>query len=515
MKSRFRRLWMLTLAFALLVVWIPGPAGATPVSGFLTSDAPFITLDPGLPAGATVKAIMSSGEELGSFMFEGIPDGIGIRPGAAKHTIDVYINHEQTTVPFFGTRDFVDASVSKLTLSTKAGPSQGAVLSAEVAIPSSVGYLRFCSASMAGPAEGLSSYMFLTGEEANDIVSVPFGAPYGSDPSVAPDRQAGYAVVLDTDTGDFTQVAGLGRLNHESTIVVPGGWDDFALLTTDDTFTAPGAQLYMYLAATEDDIFNDEGTLYALRITSANGVPVDATDPFNGANDYLDLAVGYDFGGEFIPVPDDVADGTTAATPQGALEDWSNANNVFQAIRLEDLAYDKNEPRVVYIADTGQTRVIPDPATGRMQRGPGGTVGEADNGRIFKLVMNADDPTVVDSLTVLADGDADGTSAFVPFRNPDNIDTSKKSLMVQEDASDAKVWQHRFNQGWWRVVATVTETPSESSGIVDASEWFGGGRWLLDVQGHGTNVDEDITTDPPNLIKRESGQLMLLTIPGS
>ena len=150
-----------------------------------------------------------------------------------------------------------------------------------------------------------------------------------------------------------------------------------------------------------------------------------------------------------------------------------------------------------------------------MQRGPGGTVGQADNGRIFKMVMNADDPMVVDSLTILADGDLEGTEVYVPFINPDNMDTSKKSLMIQEDHEDARVWQHRFNQDSWRVVATVNDPDGESSGIVDASEWFGGGTWLLDVQGHGVNVDEDTTTIPGTTIKRESGQLMLLKIPAS
>ena len=150
-----------------------------------------------------------------------------------------------------------------------------------------------------------------------------------------------------------------------------------------------------------------------------------------------------------------------------------------------------------------------------MMRGPGGTVGLADNGRIFKMVLNADDPTVVDSLTILADGDLVGTEVFVPMINPDNLDTSKKSLMVQEDRDGAVIWQHRFNQGWWRVVATVNDPDGESSGIVDASEWFGGGTWLLDVQGRGMNVAEDTTTIPGTLINSESGQLMLLRVPAS
>jgi hypothetical protein len=286
------------------------------------------------------------------------------------------------------------------------------------------------------------------------------------------------------------------------------------MLTTDDTFDAPSAQLYLYLAGSEDEIFDDEGSLYAFRVTEANGAEFDPTEPFNDANDYLDLDVGDEFAGEFIPVPEDVAKGTTDELPQNALENWSNDNNVFQAIRLEDLAYDKNDPRVVYVADTGRTRIIPDSTTGRMQRGPSGTVGQADNGRIFRFVLNEDDPTIVDSLTVLADGDAVGTDAYVPFTNPDNIDTSTKSLMVQEDADNAKVWQHRFNQGWWRVVATVNDPDGESSGVVDASEWFGPGTWLLDVQGHGVNVEEELGEDGV-LRKRESGQLMLMKVPAS
>ncbi|MDH3295890.1 MAG: hypothetical protein OER95_16355, partial [Acidimicrobiia bacterium] len=222
--------------------------------------------------------------------------------------------------------------------------------------------------------------------------------------------------------------------------------------------------------------------------------------------------VGESFQGEFIPVPRDVAVGD-----QVALEDWSNDNNVMQFVRLEDVASDKNDPRTVYIADTGGSRVQPDPATGRMGR-PSNGISLADNGRIFQMVMNADDPKIVDSLTILADGDVDPESpVFVPMTSPDNIDTSKNSLMVQEDADNAKIWQLRLRQGDWRVVATVNDPDGESSGIVDASPWLGGGRWLLTVQAHSTFVDqeEEVVDDTTITIKREDGQLLMMTIPGS
>jgi hypothetical protein len=341
---------------------------------------------------------------------------------------------------------------------------------------------------------------------------VPAGAPYGAD--VFPGdgtRQGGYGVVLNTESGHFTQVNGMGRLNHENTIALPG-FDQLTMLTTDDTFNRPSAQVYMYLADDQDALFADEGTLWAFRVTGKNGVPVDPGNAFNGANDYNDVRYGDDLTGEFIRVPDDVADGATADFPQDALEDWSNANNVFQFVRAEDIAYDKNNPRVVYMADTGGGGVEPDPSTGRLHRGAGSV---SPNGAIFRFEFSDDDAKVVDSFTKLAQGDDDTQGNFVPMVSPDNLDTSKKSLMVQEDNDDAKIWQYRLQQEDWRVVATVNDPDGESSGIVDATEFFGPGNWLLTIQAHGFRVDEEFDPDTGVTTKREDGQLLLIKIPAS
>jgi hypothetical protein len=63
------------------------------------------------------------------------------------------------------------------------------------------------------------------------------------------------------------------------------------------------------------------------------------------------------------------------------LETWSNQNNVFQFIRVEDIAPATDEVGVFYFADTGEPRAIADPATGRLRRGPAGTAGLYPNGR--------------------------------------------------------------------------------------------------------------------------------------
>jgi hypothetical protein len=472
---------------------------------FITSDPPLLTLN----VSGDVVPILSVGEVVSDIKFEGIPDGVGIVDGDEPGTVNVFVAHEQTTVPFFGERDFQAASVTEWAIDT----STNEVVGASEPISPDNGYLRFCSAAIAGPEHGFSSPVFFANEETNDIVSVPPGAPYGPDPAIAPLRQGGYAVILDTETGDFTEVPGLGRLNHENTVALPG-YNQIALLTTDDTFTATTSQLYLYLANHESHVWEDKGSLWAFQVTSKNGQPLNQRDPFNDANDYLDLGIDDEMQGQFIRVPKQIARGTTGEAPQDALENWSVENNVFTFVRLEDAAVDKNDPRVVYVADTGASRVVPDPETGRLAR-PSGVTGQADNGRIFKFVFNENNPKKVDSFTVHADGDvATDHPKFVGFSAPDNIDTSVNSLMVQEDADFAQIWQNDLDSGTWTAVADVVDTGGESSGIVDASEWYGDGSWLVTVQAHDLPF-VDVEMADGITIKREEGQLLYMNIPGS
>ncbi len=501
--------WAATVVVAI-VLGTTGPAGAAP--GFQTAEPPYVTLAPTAPPGSSVFPIISSGDTLNDFEFEGIPDGIGIAPHGDRK-LDVFVTHEQSRVPFLGQADFVDSSVSRLVLDR----SSALVRDADVALSDAVGLIRFCSATMAGPDQGFSRYTFFANEESNDLLDVPAGAPYGPDPSIAPKRQAGYSVYLDAANGHFAVIPGMGRHNHENTMPVPGGWDELALISGDDTFSAPASQLYLYTAEDDTAVRNDQGELWAFRVTAVNGVSVDPTDPFNGANDYGDLQVGETFSGEFIPVPDDVANGTTAATPQDGLENWSNANNVFQFIRIEDTAYDPNQPRRVFLADTGERRALDDNlVSGRLRRGPSGSSGPYPNGRVFEMTFNAADPTQVDSLRILLDNDAGGYNNPAVMHQPDNMGTSTEGLIVQEDSSqppNSRVWFYDFLAGTWTVMASVNKPAWESSGIVDASAWFGPGSWLLDVQGHGDFVDQE--QQGSVLVKREAGQLLLMRVPGT
>ena len=511
MRARlWRRAVLLPVAGLIALAAAPAASADDP---FFTSEDLMITLSD--PSTSEAVPIISVGDEIGDdYMFEGIPDGIGAMPGP-DDTVEVFVNHEQSRVPFLGLADFEWSSVSHLTLD-----EDGGVLDASVPLPQDVAFQRFCSSTMAGPAEGLDSYLYLTGEEAPDPLPVPAGAPYGPDPAYAPAniRQSGYAVVLDPVTGDFTQVAGMGRHNHENVMVLPGDWERIALISGDDTFSAPSSQLYLYLADNEEAIWADEGRLLAFRVTHKNGVRVAPGNAFNGANDYGDIAGSDRLRGRFIRVPVAIAKGLTARPPQEALERWSNRNNVFQFIRVEDTAYDPNvgpgENPVMFLTDTGSSSAVPNPATGRLTSGTGGSFG---NGRVFRMEFARNNPRNVVDFSIVLDGNAVNPLAPGPaMKNPDNLGISANSLMVQEDTSsghNARVLRYDLSTGAWSVVAAVNTLGWESSGIIDASEFYGPGTWLLDVQAHTVFVDEEVVGDV--IFKREAGQLILLTVEGS
>ncbi len=531
--GRSRRSTRAVLAALVLVIALPASAlgWAPPPTSLVVSS--------GLIPGVTFTPLINSGDVAFGDTFEGIPDGIGVVPGK-KHWptglpvlghpdwIDLYVNHEQSHVPFGGFADFQDSSVTRV----RVDPVSHAVIDMEVVLPSGAGFIRFCSATMAGPREGFPIYTLFLNEESNDQLPVPAGAVYGPDAaSLGANRQAGYSVWLNTLTGKYGVMAGAGRFNHENTAFIPGAWWGKTIaLSGDDTFTTPStearpnfSQLYLDMGRSFLDFTRDKQTLWAFRVTATQNGAVNPADPFNDANDFLEIAPGQTWKGEFIPVPDAIARGTTADLPQDALEDWSNANNVFQFVRVEDIDYDPDNPRVVYFADTGNSRLVESATTGRLWRPASG--GVTSLGRIFKIVFNKTDPTKVDEFSVVLD------AASVGMRNPDNVDAGSNSLMVQEDVGNAKIW--RFDYGTtWTHVATVdqdnnpaTSDPGESSGILDVSRWFGAGWWALDVQSHtNQSVDANVLTwsGPPGPApgttyqqRRENGQLLLMYVPGS
>jgi hypothetical protein len=232
--------------------------------------------------------------------------------------------------------------------------------------------------------------------------------------------------------------------------------------------------------------------------------------------------------------------------PQWVLEYWSDINNVFQFVRVEDIAYDKRPgmENVVYIVDSGRGRTATQSLDTPNFR--------STNGRVWKMVLDRRDPTVVTSLTVFVEGDDNPVKTPTEVHQPDNIETTPGGLLLTEDpgssqqfpigspdpaATTARLWQVPF-AGSPAVVARVDQSADggptdvdgrapgnqgawESSGIVDASAAFGRGAYLINVQAHTLWVEKAPGDDnngdgqPDFTYKREGGQLALLRIPGT
>jgi hypothetical protein len=511
-------------------------------AGFHTSTPAMLTP---LAPGSSVKPIITVGDTVNGYMFESIPDGLSFTTNG-RGTMDVYVNHELSVVPFpltippppapaTGRSDFTNSILSKIRLNQHSA----GVLKGQYVIPSSANYQRFCSNFLAGPAQGFERELVLTNEEARDVVlrngfAWHLPAVSLSEPGA---EQAGVVVAYDVKSGDYRTIYGMGRHNHENELALEG-YRHPVVLSGDDTFDAPASQLYLYSASSGKALWNDEGTLYALR----GDVPA--------INDYGDLTIG-STSGHFSPVPRTIATGKTADGrevtaadfgypappagipdgPQWVLETWSNLNNIFQFIRIEDLAYDRTHSNIVYFADTGEPRAIPDATTTRLRRAPSGTRGPFPNGRLFKMVLDPSDPLTVLSLSVLYNADAGGYSNPAELHQPDNVETTANSLLVQEDPGShnqgavgyAKVWRYVLPAGPIVPVAQVDQsqrpalTPGswESSGIVDASEALGPGAFLLDVQAHGWEIAEAPSPNGNIKFMRENGQLMLFRVPGA
>ena len=524
------------VAATAVVVATSALAGAAD-TGFHTSKPAMLTA---VKPGVEVQPIISVGDTLpGGYMFESIPDGIAIKAGGflSRENPTIWVNHETSTVPFpvpptvpIAINDFTNAMVSELTLDL----DTAGVLSGSYAIPSEANYQRFCSSFLASRGHGFERDLLFMNEEATDWVFRTGIANRGPGLVHAPNtpgtEQAGVVVALDIATGEYKTIYGMGRHNHENSVAMRG-YGHPVVLSGDDTFSAPSSQLYMYTADSAAQVWADSGQLWAFR----------SNDP--AINDYGDLSGSTKVGGEFIAVPEGIAKGD-----QNGLESWSNANNVFQFIRVEDIAYDRNDQRVVYFADTGEVRAIPNPATGRLQRGPSNSAGAFPNGRIFRMVLDRRDPTKVESLSILIDGDALGNAGFGNvslIHQPDNVETTRRSLLIQEDPggrnqyalpdgpgkTSARIWRYDLRTGELEVVAKVDQSLDttganlgawESSGIVDASDAFGRGAFLVDVQAGTLRVGDrvngpDFNGDgtPEWIHEREGGQLLLIRIPGA
>ena len=567
-----RPAWLSIAASTILILSLPLVAVAgNPQSGFKTLQPAMLAVGPDAPAGMEIKPIITVGDSIGAYTYAAVPDGISWYQ-TEKNTATVFVNHETSTVPFpypgsSAANDFDNSQVSQLELR-----NGGAVLSASTIIPSSANYQRFCSNFLGTASTGFSRPILFNNEEGIDWVN-DSGPAWTSSPSLegaTGAHQIGAVVAYDVNANAYRTIWGMGRLNHENNVAVPG-YGKPVLLSGDDSFNqvAAQSQLYAYLADDANAVWNDTGDLWAFAPNEA----------FSTINDYFDFPVGssMSISGKFVKVPKDIATGkdgtgkelmsgdvgyptppadgtwqrrpgTTTGPgidgPQWVLEHWGDqaANNVFQFLRIEDIATDKRPgmSNVVYLADSGRgLRPTDTPPASQGFR--------STNGRIWKMVLDPADPTKVLSLSILIEGDDNPVKTPGEIHQPDNLETTLNGLYILEDpgssqsftpaqqvsdaarATTARVWQYRFADLAQGVMAKVDQfadegptdvDPSglsrwgdwESTGIVDVSSIFGPGKFLINIQAHTLWIEKSAATGWTN--KREGGQMLLITIPG-
>lgn len=465
--------------------------------------------------GYETKALLSVGDQVREtsnkkqrFQMVGIPDGLG----AVKDGNDtlVYMNHEfnsaAKTQPLIGGPMYKGSFVSKWVLNDKGKVESGERAFDTVYVGNTlVGpaaedgnatrpFSRLCSGSLGTQADGFTLPIYFAGEE--DDGEPPFSTgPFNVD--------GGQAVAFYNNEAHV--LPKLGKFAFEN--ILPQRRTDgpsgktVLLLMEDGPATPLESQLYMYVGqksavgTTLDQNGLTNGQLYALKVT---GKTAEAAADVTGA-----------------PLP---AEWVAVASPETKTYTQLNAATLaagaFGFARVEDGAFDKDDPNRFYFVTTGQNAV------------------NNNLGRVYQLDLNPSDPTGAAALKLVVNADAVIKAGGDAPVSPDNVDTSSGWLMVQEDGTspsriemgkknrDGSIWRFPIVPAKGGLVASpdrivelnppgrdgVAVGPGvwETSGIIDTSTIFGPDTWLFDVQAHGPTV-------PPNAASQgEDGQLLLL-----
>jgi len=454
------------LALALVVgVTLPAEAGqgspgtGTSASGFLTSKKPQLVA---LAGGVEIIPIITASDVIGGsisgYQMSGIPDGIGAYR-SSNSTVEVFVNHELG----FGDDDPSQARVSHLTLD-----DDGNVLAATYAIDGHENFEQFCSSTLA--TLGGTPWYF-TGEETSSSL------------------RGGSSMAMNALSGRWVETPQFGHFLHENVVPLKGLSRASFFLSEDGQ--AGNSHLWMYTSTSFHRAIRGHGSLRVW-------VPTDATDRNPSADD---IAKGESLDGHLVRIRGSLH------MNHKELAAAANEAGAFDFVRIEDATADPSNPGRVYFSDTGAARK------------------QVFKGRIYQLDVDPSDPTKA-TLSVLLDADA-GDDMF----NPDNLGISDSSLVIQEDRNYAhsgynRVLVYSFGDESLTAVARTDPRPIaihraggpgawESSGVVDASTFYGAGWWLLDVQAGDVSVPVPGPSLQPNSAEGEGGQLLLMYVPGT
>jgi Bacterial protein of unknown function (DUF839) len=444
----------------------------------------------------------------------GIPDGLGAHPNG-DGTSTLYMNHELTftalSEPVVGGPKNRGAIVSQWTLDEDGDPIAGRraydeiftedkfegpapVVGNEAQMPRQ--FARFCSGFLAGPTHGFDRRIYLTNEE--DATANTF------------DGDGGLSVAIFDN--ELHTLPALGRSSKENSVVQPGRGTRTVIFPMEDGPATLDNQLYMYVGKKDRSAGASvlernglvDGRLYAFR----------SLDPArNSERTFTSGSVV----GEWVEIPG--ADEMTAAE----LEAASDAAGAMTFVRPEDAAFNPRNRHELFFDTTGSSSDADE--------------GVNELGRLYSLRLHPGNPLKPARLSIVYNADAVVAAGGDIALSPDNIDASRRYLMINEDGTtesravmaakgrDGSIWRFDLVKRPVHAVgvdpATATRVAQldppgrdgvpvgpgvwETSGIIDASALFGADSWLSDVQAHPP------TTAPIGpTVTVEDGQLFLM-----
>jgi len=417
-----------------------------------------------------IYPILSSEDQLSespNFVYGSMADGAGLlKNNDGTYTL---INNIEA-----------DYSVARITLDKTFKPVKGEYILNSTATASTAQ----CSGSMITPEEHGFGPLYLSGGEWGGSSKGVF--------ELDPFKSASSASAA-------SLITAMGQWSTENAVVI--GKDAYAdktvVMIGDDHSDndEPSGQLGMYVGDRAD---LNGGKLYTLRVTSP------------GITYEVDMQEGVEYDMDFVEMNE---------TDIDLLDAEAKAAGSMGFSRLEDLDWRRGSAanqREIYFAVTGRRNA--------------GLVGEGTVfGRIYKVVLNDNDPTAAGKITCILDGDLP-SGAAASFHSPDNILVTENYAYIQEDPNGyesdkasadhfARLYQYNLNTG---VIKTVLECDQntaaangvgttsstwELTGMIDISDIIGVNEsFILITQNHGW--EDPSFTDPnanPDLTNRTEG----------
>lgn len=435
-------------------------ANLEPLESSVT-PASLLKLD-GAFSSASLEVLLSSEDQIpGSpdFVYGSMADGAGLLKN--NDTSYILINNIEA-----------DFSVARILLDQNLKPFYGEyILNANASA-----FTAQCSGSLITPEEHGFGPLYLSGGEWGGTgQGVYVTSPFKSA------NDASFANILTS----------FGQWNVENAVVVgkdayPGRTVAFIGDDHSDN-TVPSGQFGMYVGSRGD---LNSGKLYGLKVTS------------EGVDFEMDMEEGVEYDMEFVELTERNID---------ALDAEAKEKGVIGFSRLEDIDWRRGSAennREVYFAVTGRKK---DDLIGK------GTV----YGRVYKLTLNAEDPTAAGKITCVLDGDkTDGIAK--QFHSPDNILVTENFVYIQEDPNGypdtadkthyAYLYQYDIQNGTLKKVLECDQVAAselgygnttstwEITGMIDVTDVVNNGEntFLFMTQNHGWEVDEPFTDPKAN-----------------